>query len=139
MASALLDTGPIVALINTADRHHKTATAFFERYRGQLVSTEAVLTEVAYVLAPSLKHQVAALGWLQRAIGAGMIHFEGIKDLARIGSLLSKYRDLPADFADVSLVCLGQQHRIDKVVTVDERDFSVYRSYAGKRFKNLFA
>ena len=33
----------------------------------------------------------------------------------------------------------GLRKRIDKVVTVDARDFDVYKSYAGKSFKNLFA
>jgi uncharacterized protein len=50
--------------------------------------------------------------------------------LPRIAALMTKYADLPADFADVSLVWLAQQKRIDKVVSVDARDFAVYRSYA---------
>ena len=139
MASALLDTGPIVALINRADAHHQRAVTFFQGFRGQLWSTAAVLTEVAYVLAPSLAHQTAALTWLQRSIDAGFLRFEGISDLSRMATLLTKYADLPADFADVSLVWLAQHKRIDKVVTVDVRDFGVYKSYAGKSFKNLFA
>ncbi len=139
MASALLDTGPVVALINRADAHHPRAVEFFQRFRGQLWSTEAVLTEVAYVLAPSLTHQTAALTWLQRSVNAGFLRFEGISDLSQVATLLTKYADLPADFADVSLVWLAQQKRIDKVVTVDERDFAVYKSYAGKPFKNLLA
>lgn len=139
MASALLDTGPIVALINRADSHHPRAAEFFQRFREQLWSTEAVLTEVAYVLAPSLTHQIAALTWLQRSVGAGFLRFEGMNDLSRVAALLTKYADVPADFADVSLVWLAQQKRIDKVATIDERDFAIYRSYAGKPFKNLFA
>ena len=139
MASALLDTGPVVALINRADAHHPRAVEFFQRFRGQLWSTEAVLTEGAYVLAPSLTHQTAALTWLQRSVNAGFLRFEGISDLSQVATLLTKYADLPADFADVSLVWLAQQKRIDKVVTVDERDFAVYKSYAGKPFKNLLA
>ncbi|MEO5863356.1 MAG: PIN domain-containing protein [Burkholderiales bacterium] len=139
MASALLDTGPVVALINRADAHHPRAVEFFQRFRGQLWSTEAVLTEVAYVLAPSLTHQTAALTWLQRSVNAGFLRFEGISDLSQVATLLTKYADLPADFADVSLVWLAQQKRIDKVVTVDERDFAVYKTYAGKPFKNLLA
>lgn len=79
---------------------------FFQGFRGQLWSTEAVLTEVAYVLAPSLAHQTAALTWLQRSIDAGFLQFEAISDLSRMATLLTKYADLPADFADVSLVWL---------------------------------
>ena len=138
MARALLDTGPVVALINRADAYHLRAVEFFQRFQGQLWSTEAVLTEVAYVLAPSTTYQTAALTWLQRGINAGFLRFEGLSDLSRVATLLRKHADLPADFADVSLVWLAQQKRIDKVVTVDERDFSIYRSYAGKAFKNLF-
>jgi hypothetical protein len=138
VASALLDTGPVVALINRADAHHQRAIEFFQRFRGQLWCTEAVLTKVAYVLAPSLSHQTAALTWLQRGVDAGFLRFMGMNDLARVSTLLTKYGDLPADFADVSLVWLAQQKRLDKVVTVDERDFAVYRSYAGRSFKNIF-
>jgi uncharacterized protein len=139
VASALLDTGPVVALINRADGHHQRAVEFFRRFQGQLWSTEAVLTEVAYVLATSVAHQTAALTWLQRSIDGGLLRFEGISDLSRVAALLTKYADLPADFADVSLVWLAQSKRIDQVVTVDARDFAVYKSYAGKAFKNLFA
>lgn len=106
MTSALLDSGPIVALINRADAHHQRAVTFFQGFRGQLWSTEAVLTEVAYVLAPSLAHQTAALTWLQRSIDAGFLQFEAISDLSRMATLLTKYADLPADFADVSPVWL---------------------------------
>lgn len=138
MASALLDTGPIVALINRSDSHHQRALKFFQNYRGQLWSTEAVLTEVAYVLAPSVEHQVAALTWLQRAVNADILTFQSMADLPRIAKLMTKYSDQIPDFADLSLVCLGQQKRIDKVVTVDELDFTIYRSHAGKSFTNLW-
>jgi uncharacterized protein len=75
--------------------------------------------------------------WLQRSVDAGLLRFEGMSDLPRIAALMTKYADLPADFADVSLVWLAHKKRIDKIVTVDDRDFAVYRSYAGKPFKNL--
>ncbi len=138
MASALLDTGPVVALINRGDSNHQRAAACFREYRGKLWTTAPVVTEVAYVLAPSVVHQTAALTWLQRGVRAGLLQIEAIGDLERIAQLMAKYKDLPADFADISLVHLGQQKRIDKILTVDERDFSVYRTYAGKRFRNLF-
>jgi uncharacterized protein len=138
VANALLDTGPIVALINRSDTHHERAVKFFQGFRGQLWSTEAILTEVAYVLAPSLAHQIAALTWLQRAIDANLLAIQSLTDLSRISKLMSKYSDQGPDFADLTLVWLAQQKRIDRVVTVDERDFAIYRSYAGRSFKNLW-
>ena len=64
MARALVDTGAVVALVNRADRHHAAAVDWFQRFRGQLLSTESVITETAYVLAasPALA-QDDELGW----------------------------------------------------------------------------
>jgi predicted nucleic acid-binding protein len=61
------------------------------------------------------------LTWLQRSVDAGLLRFEGMSDLPRIAALVTKYADLPADFADVSLVWLAHKKRIDKIVTVDDR------------------
>ena len=61
----------------------------------------------------------------------------GPSDLSRVAAMLTKYADVPADFADVSLAWLAQQKRIDKAVTVADRDFAIYRSYADKPFKSL--
>ena len=43
----LVDTGAVVALVNRADRHHRAAVEWFQRFRGQLMTTEAVVTEAA--------------------------------------------------------------------------------------------
>ena len=70
MARALVDTGAVVALVNRADRQHAAAVDWFQRFRGQLLTTEAVVTETAYVLAASPAHQRAALLWFERARAA---------------------------------------------------------------------
>jgi predicted nucleic acid-binding protein len=38
------------------------------------------------------------------------------------------------DFADASLVCVGQRDRIDTVFTLDRRDFEVYRRDGRRAF-----
>ena len=59
-AYVLLDTGPVVALLNRADRFHVAAAAWFRDFRGHLLTTEAVVTETAYVLAANPAHQTGA-------------------------------------------------------------------------------
>ena len=56
MPSAIVDTGAVVALVNRDDRHHATAVDWFRRFRGKLLTTEAVVTETAYALAVSPPH-----------------------------------------------------------------------------------
>ena len=45
----------------------------------------------------------------------------------RLAELIEKYKDRRMDFADACLVCMSEQSRVCKVVTVDRADFIVYR------------
>ena len=50
MTTTLVDTGPIVALLNRQDRHHGWAVDTFAAVRPPLLTCEAVLSEAAYLL-----------------------------------------------------------------------------------------
>ena len=50
---------------------------------------------------------------------------------------MGKYADLPADFADASLLALCERAGIDRIATLD-RDFAVYRLRNRKRLVNVF-
>ncbi len=41
--------------------------------------------------------------------------------------LMEKYRDLPMDMTDAALVRVAERERLRRVLTGDQRDFSVYR------------
>ena len=135
MVRALVDTGAIVALVNRADRHHRAALDWFERFRGQLLTTEAVITEAAYVLAASPDHQRATLVWIERARAAGLLHIEPVVDHAALAGIIAKYASLPCDYADASLIDLAERTDVNAIATIDQRDFSVYRLKGRKRFR----
>jgi predicted nucleic acid-binding protein len=40
---------------------------------------------------------------------------------------MTKYSDLPMDFADASLVAVAERMGLSRVFTLDRSDFSVYR------------
>nr|VFJ48459.1 MAG: hypothetical protein BECKDK2373B_GA0170837_102059 [Candidatus Kentron sp. DK] len=94
----------------------------------------AVITEVVYVLDFSHRAQQDFLCWAEHAL---TIDTETVADMPRIRALLNKYRDLPADFADASLVALCERLRITRVASVDA-DFSIYRVRGRHHFRNLF-
>ena len=50
---------------------------------------------------------------------------------------MEKYADLPMDLADASLLWLAEHRRIVEILTLDARDFGVYRSLRGKALVNL--
>ena len=139
MARALVDTGAVVALVNRADRHHGAAVEWVRRFRGQLLTTEAVVTETAYVLAASPPHLRAALLWFERARAAGLLKVEPVADYAALARIITQYGNLPCDYADASLIALAERTGVTAIATIDQRDFSIYRIKGRKRFKLLLA
>ena len=139
MARALVDTGAIVALVNRADLRHVAALAWFSTFRGELLTTEAVITETAYVLAASALHRRAALTWVQRARAARLLAVEPVSDHAAVAAILERYASLPCDYADATLIALAEQTGVSAIATIDQRDFSVYRIKGRKRFRILLS
>jgi len=137
VARALVDTGAIVALFNLDDPHHGAAAGWFKEFRGQLLTTEAVVTETAYVLAASPPHRRAALAWIGRGRAAGLLKVEPVFDHSMVSRILDRYADLPCDFADATLIELAERAGISAIATIDQRDFSVYRLRGRKRFRIL--
>jgi predicted nucleic acid-binding protein len=137
VARALVDTGAIVALINRDDHFHAQAAAWFLGFRGRLLTTEAVVTETAYVLAGSPEHQYAALRWIQRARSADLLEVVAIEDYDALVGIMQKYRDLPCDYADATLIALAEKTSVLQIATVDQGDFSVYRVRGRRSFRIL--
>jgi predicted nucleic acid-binding protein len=134
LADIVVDTGPLIALFDGSDRHHCDALAFVKRVEAKLIMNFPVATETTVKLGPSVETQTAFLG---RASQALKIDNETALDLARIIELMTKYRDLPADFADASLVALCERLGTERIATLD-RDFDVYRTAKRTRLRNVF-
>jgi predicted nucleic acid-binding protein len=137
VARALVDTGAVVALINRDDRYHRLAVDWFQRFRGQLLTTEAVITETTYVLAASPAHQHAALVWFGRACSAELLRVEPVTEYAALARIMTKYASLPCDYADATLIALAEHTGVTAIATIDQRDFSIYRLRGRKRFRIL--
>jgi len=122
---SILDTGPWVALIDRSESKHDICVQWLKSYSGKLYSTEAVLTEVLYLLNFSVKAQTAAIDFVLKSV----IELIPASDesLKKVRTLIKKYSDLPMDYADATIVCLAMDTGIRNVVTFDKRDFSVYR------------
>jgi uncharacterized protein len=57
--------------------------------------------------------------------------------LDRMADLIEQYANLPMDLADASLVVLAEQLGHGRILTVDRRDFSIYRWQNNQSFENL--
>jgi len=122
----LMDTGPWIALIDRSESKHEDCLDWFSRFQGEIFSSEAVLTEVLYLLGFSLKAQMAAFDFVLK--GAITLVPSSIESLVSVKKLMKKYHDLPMDYADATLVSIALDSGIQHAVTLDKKHFSIYRA-----------
>ena len=132
MSSLLVDAGPLVALGNPADEWHREAEARFANLVGPLVTTWPVLTEAAYLLA-ARPSRVSALFQMVEE-GILQTHPLGDADAGPLRELVDKYRDMPLQLADASLLHVAALRGISRVYTYDAHFLAIahdFRTAAG--------
>ncbi|MBW1799269.1 MAG: PIN domain-containing protein [Deltaproteobacteria bacterium] len=127
----LLDTGPWVALIDRSESKHGECVEWLKGFRGDIYSTEAVLTEVLYLLNFSFTAQSAALDFVLNSVV--FIIPSSLESLTAVKKIMKKYQDFPMDFADATLVSAANDLMIDHIATFDKKHFGSYR-LRNKRF-----
>ena len=132
MKSLLLDTGPLVALLDRSDGAHAACVAALKSVSGRLLTTEPVVTEALWLLDHSLAAQKACVELLLAA--AVKIFGQTPDTLKRAMALMEKYRDVPMDFADATLVVLAENKGVADIFSLDKRGFEVYRFNGKHRF-----
>jgi len=129
----LLDTGALVSILDRSQNRHREFSEFFAVWTGQIVTTEAVVTESTHLLGRVSGGAIACLDFVLSG-GAVLIPISTAA-LRRARQLMQRYADCPMDFADATLVVLAEELGTDMVLTTDQRDFSVYRIGRKKRFR----
>ena len=125
MRAVLVDAGPLVALLDRSDDRHEEVVEALKTIHDPLVSVWPALVEAMYLLSFSWRAQKA----LWELIETGTIGLLplGESDVTPMKSLMEKYQDLPMDMADAALVRVAERDGIRRVLTLDQRDFGVYR------------
>jgi predicted nucleic acid-binding protein len=121
----ILDTGPWVALIDRSESRHTECVQWLKNFSGRLYSTEAVLTEVLYILNFSITAQCAAIDFILESVVE--IVPSSTDSLKKTKNLMKKYADLPMDFADATIVCLATETGMQNIATFDKKDFTIYK------------
>jgi predicted nucleic acid-binding protein len=128
----LVDAGPLVAILHRDDRRHRECVQALSALRPPLGTTWPVVTEAMYLLGFSTEAQDE----LWSLIESAGLHLLGLdaSDAPRMRALMRKYRDLPMDLADASLVAVAERDGVNRVFTLDGRDFGLYRPAKLGRF-----
>lgn len=135
MQKCLIDAGPLIALFDRDDRYHESMKEFLRGYKGKLVTSWAVVTEVLHMLDFDVRVQVDFLRWILRdALEIVPLTKEYI---SRIIELCEKYSNIPMDFADATLMVISERKHITEIISNDS-DFYVYRNIRKEMLRNIF-
>jgi uncharacterized protein len=133
--NALIDTGAILAILDRTDRWHEACVDALQQLRFPLLTSEAVLTELFYLVGAGRAEMEAA--WSMVRMGSIVMATIENAELRDIHTLMSRYWDRPMDFADATLVYLAKRESLTTILTVDHADFDTYRIEGRRRFRVL--
>jgi len=120
----ILDTSPLVALINKRDTYHEWAKQKWSMIKPPLLTCEAVITESFFLLRNIHGGQETIIKFLERK--AVIIDFDLEDELIHIQSLLNSYKSVPVSLADACLLRMAELQDSSSVFTLDS-DFQIYR------------
>jgi uncharacterized protein len=123
----VLDTGPILALLDGDDADHARSVAMVDEAHEDLIVPICVLAEVDYWIRKRLDPQTWEIFGSDIAAGSYRLEPLTLADLERAAALQAQYPELDLGFVDASVIATCERLGETKVATLNRRDFSVVR------------
>lgn len=127
--TTVVDTGPLVALVDADDDHHPACRAWYERVDPRhLVVPAPVIAEAVFLIASHIGTRAEAV--FLADLGHGLYgHVVNVMpaDLQRMSELVLQYESLPLGGTDACVIAVAERYDTAQVATVDRRHFTVVR------------
>lgn len=134
--AAVADTGFVVALLNQADDRHSDVVSIYTQ-ESSILLPQTVLAEVAYLIGrdAGIPTVIAFL----RGLSASRFQLTALTDvdIDCIALILQTYADSRIDFVDASVMAIAERFRSTKILTLDQRDFRLFRPKHCSNFQIL--
>jgi uncharacterized protein len=119
----ICDTGPLVAYLNRNDPYHPWAVEAMKQVRPPLFTCEPVLTEAVYFLREDGVDPEPLFKLMEK--DAIVLEFDLAAHWPRVRALMRRWERM--DLADAAIVVMSELRPKSQVLTVDRKDFSIYR------------
>jgi predicted nucleic acid-binding protein len=130
----LLDAGPLVAVLDQGDPHHRACVDLWHDVAERCITTDAVVTEATHLVGRAGAASLPLELLLAARIPVVSLDLDAHEHAVR---LMRRYGTLPMDYADATLVIVAEMMRSSTVFTLDRRGFTTYRRGTGDFFKIL--
>ena len=122
----ILDTGPLVAFFNQDDHYHSWAVEVMGKLTSPPLITEAVVTEACWQLRSSPQAVARVLEMPSR--GEVQVRTLLSEEGVNLAGKIRKY-GTRMDFADACVLRLAELTAGAIVITLDTKDFTIYRMH----------
>ncbi len=124
MTSVVVDTGPLVALLNRRERHHSWVAKVMDTIEPPLFTCDPVLSEACFLL----RHIGGGSDGVLELVARGLVRsdFHVMAEADSIRTLMKKFASVPMSLADACLVRMTELDQKSVVLTLDS-DFKIYR------------
>ncbi|WP_239312271.1 MULTISPECIES: type II toxin-antitoxin system VapC family toxin [unclassified Frankia] len=123
----VVDTGPVLALANRKDDHHRQCVDLLQNFPGPLLLPAPLLSEIGYLLF-SRAGTKAEADFL-RDVADGVYELVPVTpaDARQAAVLVERHASLPLGTADAFVVAVAENFQAVHIATLDRRHFSVLR------------
>lgn len=127
------DSGGIFAIYDSGDHRHAAITRLIAT-ESHLVIPTPLLGELGYLLGVRLGSRAVSTFLQDLQSSAFTLEPFLPEDISRCRELLDKYADLDLGLTDAAVIATAERLNINRILTVDERDFRPIRNARGAPF-----
>lgn len=124
--TVVVDTGPVIALLDADEAHHDWARRTFDDLLPPLLTCEAVLSEASFLLRRAGADSSLPAALVERGVLKIAGGWASSEDARAVGRLMRRYANVPMSIADACLVRIVETTPHASIMTLDS-DFRIYR------------
>lgn len=124
--SALIDTGFMLAVLAHNDPHHEACRLVALQEPSALIPS-VVLPELAYMIIRNMERKTLITFMRELLTDESQVVDATTEDFVRAMEIMEKYFDANLDFVDCTIMAMAERLGISRILTVDRRDFSMFR------------
>jgi predicted nucleic acid-binding protein len=132
---AIVDSGPLVAVANSADPAHRACLAALQTPGCHLVIPALCVAEACYLI-QQRRGSLTEARFL-RALENFNVQAPLASDWPRIAELVEQYANFPLGGTDASVAATAERIGTDTLITLDRRHFGAIRPNHCERFRLL--
>lgn len=131
------DTGALFALFDADDRNHVSVREVLAAETRPPIVPFAVIPEIDYLLREHLGIDAELTFIDNLRSGALALDLPPHEDLERVRVLLEQYRGLDLGFVDAAVIATAERLGVNRLLTLDQRDFRAVSPASGTPFTLL--